>query len=209
MLKVSGEPFIAHQLRKLKEQGIQKIVLCLGYMGEQIEAFVREQKNFGLVVKYVYDGVKPLGTGGAIKNALGYLTEHFFILYGDSFLDVDYHLVWDKYLTQNNSALMTVYYNNGKWDDSNVEMDSKKIKLYSKNKRDERMTHIDYGLSILSKTSFDDYPLGKSFDLSIVFESLSIKGELAAFEVRERFYEIGSEEGLAELEKLISQQMSY
>jgi len=209
MLKVAGEPFIAHQLRKLKEKGIHRIVLCLGHLGEQIETFVRDQKNFGLNIKYVYDGDKLLGTGGAIKHALPYLEDHFFILYGDSWLEVDYRQTWKEFVSQGKLALMTVYRNEGRWDTSNVEMNGSRIKLYSKQIRNENMTHIDYGLSILTKIVFDDYPNDKDFDLSGIIETLAIKGDLASFEVQERFYEIGSEEGLAELEGVISQQVSY
>ena len=205
MLKVAGEPFITHQLRKLKEQGVHQVVLCLGYLGEQVETFVRGQKNYGLDIKYVYDGDKLLGTGGAIKHALDYLTDQFFVLYGDSWLEVDYRKIWKKFVSQDKSALMTIYHNEGKWDTSNVEMKENSIKLYSKKIRNKNMTHIDYGLSILTKTVFDDYLFDKDFDLSDIFETLAIKGDLASFEVQERFYEIGSVVGLAELEEIISQ----
>lgn len=208
MIKVGGEPFIAYQLRKLKKQGIHQVVLCLGYLGEQIQTFVRSQKNFGLDVKYVYDGDKLLGTGGAIKHALVHFANHFFVLYGDSWIEVDYQQTWKEFISQNKSALMTVYRNENKWDTSNIEMEGSNIKLYSKLMRNKNMTHIDYGLSILSKTVFDDYPPNKEFDLSIILESLSLKGDLAAFEVRERFYEIGSEKGLTDLENRISQRFS-
>ena len=108
-------------------------------------------------------------------------------------------------MSQDKSALMTIYHNEGKWDTSNVEMKENSIKLYSKKIRNKNMTHIDYGLSILTKTVFDDYLFDKDFDLSDIFETLAIKGDLASFEVQERFYEIGSVVGLAELEEIISQ----
>ena len=170
--------------------------------------FVQDQKNFGLDVKYVYDGDKLLGTGGAIKHALFHLTDHFFVLYGDSWLEVDYRQTWKEFVSQGKAALMTVYRNESKWDTSNVEMNGREIKQYSKQIHNENMTHIDYGLSILTKKVFDDYSFYKDFDLSDIFETLAVKGDLGSFEVRERFYEIGSEKGLRELEEVIVQKVS-
>ena len=203
MLKIKGEPFISHQLRNLKRKNIKKVILCLGYLGEQIEEYLQGEKNFGLQVTYIYDGEKLLGTGGAIINALDYLPEQFFIIYGDSWLNIDYQLTWKKFISQNKLAMMTVYRNEGSWDTSNVEMEGNKIKLYSKQNQNMNMSYIDYGLNILSKPVLNNYPIGKYLDLSEILESLSKKSDLAAIEIKDRFYEIGSKEGLADLEEHI------
>ncbi len=208
LLEVAGEPFIAHQLRELARQGIQNAVICVGYFGEQIEEFVKDGSEYGIYVQYSYETNNLLGTGGAIRNALHLLTDDFFVLYGDSWLDIDYRSVYKSFQNSGKTALMTVYRNEGNWDTSNVEMDGNHIKIYSKTKRNPRMTHIDYGLGILKSEVFEKYPKGSNFDLAEIYEKLSKSRNLATFEAKNRFYEIGSYEGLYELNKIIKQKNS-
>ena len=205
LLEVAGEPFIAHQLRELARQGIGDVILCVGHLGKQIEEFVKDGSEFGLCVKYSYETKNLLGTGGAVKNALHLLDEEFFVLYGDSWLEIEYSSVYNSFYRSSCSALMTVFRNEGRWDSSNVEMDGKRIKLYSKSKRNHRMTHIDYGLGILKQEVFEQHLQGAKFDLAEIYEALSVSGTLASFEAKKRFYEIGSYEGLKEMNQLIKQ----
>ena len=203
LLEVAGEPFIAHQLRELARQGIQNAVICVGNLGGQIEEFVKDGSEYGIYVQYSYETNNLLGTGGAIRNALHLLTDDFFVLYGDSWLDVDYRSVYESFQNSGKTALMTVYHNEGRWDTSNVEMDGNHIKIYSKTKRNPRMTHIDYGLGILKPNIFEQHLEGANFDLSEIYESLSEFGSLASFEATNRFYEIGSYDGLKELNEIL------
>lgn len=209
LVEVAGEPFIAHQLRELKRQGIKDVVLCVGHLGGQIENFVKDGSEFGVRVQYSYETQELLGTGGAIRNALPLLKDDFFILYGDSWLEIDYRAVDKSFQNSGNSALMTVFRNEGRWDTSNVEMDGKRIKLYSKTQRNPRMTHIDYGLGILKPEVFENYSHRTfraenfKFDLAEIYEMLSQNGELASFEATRRFYEIGSHTGLSELNEIL------
>ena len=203
LLEVAGEPFIVHQLRELAWQGIEDVVLCLGYLGEQIEEYIQDGAEHGLRVRYSYETNKLLGTGGAIRNALHLLSDEFFVLYGDSWLKIDYHSVYETFHDSGCPALMTVFRNEGLWDTSNVEMDGKRIKLYSKTRRNPRMTHIDYGLGILKPEVFEQYLEGANFDLSEIYESLSEFGSLASFEATNRFYEIGSYDGFKELNEIL------
>ena len=200
MVIVGGIPFIAHQLRELARQGVKKIVLCTGFLGNMIEDFVGSGSEFGMEVSYSRETNQLLGTGGALFQALSLLDEEFFVLYGDSWLDIDYQAVEKKFYSAGKSGLMSVFKNLGRWDTSNVEIRHQQIYLYSKTNRNERMTHIDYGLGILSKDVLKGYPTDKKFDLSMVYETLSQKKDLACFESEKRFYEIGSIEGLEELE---------
>ena len=202
---MAGEPFIAQQLRELAREGIQNVVICVGYLGEQIEKFVKDGSEYGIYVQYSYETDNLLGTGGAIRNALHLLTDDFFVLYGDSWLDIDYRSVYKSFQNSGKTALMTVYRNEGRWDTSNVEMDENHIKIYSKTKRNSRMTHIDYGLGILKRTIFEQYPVGANFDLAEIYESLSYSGRLAYFEATNRFYEIGSHDGLKELNDIFQE----
>ena len=205
LLEVVGEPFIAHQLRELARQGIQNVVICVGYLGEQIEEFVKDGSEYGIYVQYSYETNNLLGTGGAIRNALHLLIDDFFVLYGDSWLDIDYRSVYESFQNSGKTALMTVYRNEGRWDTSNVEMDGNHIKIYSKTKRNPRMTHIDYGLGILKPNIFEQYPEGANFDLAEIYGPMSETGRLASFEATNRFYEIGSHDGLKELNDILQE----
>ena len=203
LIEVAGEPFIAHQLRELARQGIQNVVICVGFLGEQIEEYVKDGSGFDLRVKFSYETQNLLGTGGAIKKAIPLLGEDFFVLYGDSWLEIDFVAVQKTYEKSKNPALMTVFRNEGRWDTSNVEIDGNRIKLYSKTRLNPRMTHIDYGLAILKTDVFKRYPKGSSFDLTEIYGPLSESGRLSCFEATNRFYEIGSYDGLKELNVIL------
>jgi NDP-sugar pyrophosphorylase family protein len=198
LLEVSGRPFIHHQLRQLREQGATKVVLCLGYLGEQVVEAVGDGSAFGLEVAYSFDGPELRGTAGAIRRALPHLGEAFFILYGDSWLECRYADVQAAFEAAGTLALMTVFRNEGRWDTSNVEFEGGRILAYDKVDRTPAMRYIDYGLGILDRRAMDVVPGTGAYDLATVYREMLRRGELAGFEVAERFYEIGSVAGLEE-----------
>ncbi|MFI4986633.1 MAG: nucleotidyltransferase family protein [Alphaproteobacteria bacterium] len=198
MIEVAGEPFIAHQLRLLRREGAREVVLCLGYLGEQVETFVGDGSRFGLALGFSYDGDRLLGTGGALRKALQHLGTHFVILYGDSYLDLAYGPVVDAFAASGLDGLMTVYRNEGRWDASNVAFRDGRILHYSKTAKRPDMRHIDFGLGVLKAEVLARYPAGEPCDLADVYGALVARERLAGFEVHQRFYEIGSPAGLAE-----------
>lgn len=202
LVPVAGRPFLLRQLDYLNNQGIREVVLCTGHRASQIEAVVGDGSSCGLDVQYSCDGDSLLGTGGAIRKALPELGAEFFVLYGDSFLPVDFGRVEDSYRANGQPGLMTVYRNAGQWDTSNVLFEEGKVVEYNKLTPRAEMQYIDYGLSILSAGVFDRYPPGEVFDLANLYHRLSISGQLAGHEVFERFYEIGSPAGLAQADQL-------
>ena len=145
-----------------------------------------------------------LGTGGAIKRALPLLGDEFFVLYGDSYLPVDYAPIADFFRRSGKLGCMTVYRNEGKYDTSNVFFAGGEIKVYDKKAKLPEMRHIDYGLSLFKASGVCFEPAGQPFDLAEVMGKLVREKQLAGYEVRERFYEIGSPSGLAELEALLT-----
>ena len=199
LLEVAGQPFLAHQLHALSRQGIQQVVLCVGHLAEQIVEFAGDGSAFGLQITYSKEEGPLLGTGGALRKALPLLGEAFFVLYGDSWLEIDYPVVLKAFKKSTLPALMTVFRNEGHWDTSNVELQAGKIQLYSKAQRNERMSHIDYGLGIVTRALLEAYPEQQTFDLAEVYEQLSRQHRLASYEATQRFYEIGSPSGLEEL----------
>ncbi|QFY44477.1 NTP transferase domain-containing protein [Candidatus Methylospira mobilis] len=200
LVDVAGEPFIIRQLRYLRAQGLQRIVLCIGYLGEMIQAIVGDGSKFGLDITYSPDGPVLLGTGGALKQALPLLGERFFVLYGDSFLPVAFAPIEQAFFASNKTALMTVLENGDRWDKSNVLYREGELVEYNKHAPKPDMAYIDYGLGVLAGKVLDSYPDGQAFDLAEVYHALSLDGQLAGYEVHERFYEIGSHNGLKETE---------
>jgi MurNAc alpha-1-phosphate uridylyltransferase len=203
LLEVAGEPFIAHQLRLIRREGITRVVLCVGYKWEMIEAFVGDGSKFGLQVIYCVDGPTLLGTGGALRKALPRLGPEILVMYGDSWLDTAYAPVVEAFRSSGKPALMTVYRNDGRWDQSNVWFENGRLLRYDKRRIVPQMHHIDWGLSIVKAEVLAAQPADTPFDLAAVYSHLSEAGELAGFEVPTRFYEIGSVEGLRETDALL------
>jgi len=203
LVLVAGKPFLAHQLELLHSRGLRRAVLCVGHLGEMIQRDFGKGAAYGMELTYSFDGPKLLGTGGAIKQALPLLGNEFFVLYGDSYLPIEYAPVADAFHQSGKPALMTVYRNEGKFDTSNVVFADDEIKLYDKKLKLPEMRYIDYGLSLFKATAFDRYPADQPFDLAEIMTQLARAQQLAGYEVRERFYEMGKPEGLAELDKLL------
>ena len=203
MIEVAGEPFIAHQLRLFRREHVSRVVLCLGYLGEQIEEFVKDGARFGVAVDYSYDGPHLLGTGGALRRALGKLGPEFLVMYGDSWLDTAFAPIVDAFQASGKSALMTVFRNDDKWDKSNVWFEDRRILLYNKERRQPQMRHIDWGLSMTKADILARWPANTRFDLGRAYSELARKNDLAGYEIATRFYEIGSVEGLRETDALL------
>jgi N-acetyl-alpha-D-muramate 1-phosphate uridylyltransferase len=200
LVEVAGEPFICRQLEYLHGQGIHRVVLCTGYLGEMIQSVVGDGSRFGLEVHYSADGPVLLGTGGALKQALPFLGNQFFVLYGDSFLPINFGEVEQHFFKSEKPALMTVLKNSGCWDKSNVLFHDGILEEYCKSTPRSEMSFIDYGLGVLKSQVLEEYTINQAFDLADIYHVLSNQGKLAGFEVQERFYEIGSHTGLKEAE---------
>ncbi|HTW47482.1 MAG TPA: sugar phosphate nucleotidyltransferase [Acidobacteriaceae bacterium] len=203
LIPVAGEPFLAHQLRHLHNQGLREIVLCCGHLGEQIEAFAGDGRRFGLNLLYSHDGDQPLGTGGAIRAALPLLGPQFLVMYGDSWLSEPIQPVWRAFLAGRKPALMTVFRNRNRWGASNVEFRRGTVIRYDKAHPTPAMFHIDYGLEAVDAAVFESRNRPR-FDLSEVWAALADSELLSGYETSERFYEIGSLAGLRETETAIA-----
>jgi N-acetyl-alpha-D-muramate 1-phosphate uridylyltransferase len=198
LVDVAGKPFVLRQLDYLRRQGVSRVVLCVGFLGEQIETVVGDGSASGLSVSYSQDWPNLLGTGGALKQALPFLESRFLVLYGDSYLPIDFASVERDFLASGKPALMVVQRNANRWDKSNVLFRDNVIVEYNKRVPTPDMRHIDYGLGAMSAQVLADEDTMGPFDLADIYHRLSLSGQLAGHEVHERFYEIGSHEGLAE-----------
>ncbi len=203
LVEVAGEPFFSHQIRLLKRHGLTRVVLCVGHLGERIVERYGDGSDHGIRIDYSFDGPRLLGTGGALVRALPRLGDAFYVLYGDSYLPIDYLAVGRAFLAQGKAGLMTVFENRGRYDASNVWFAGGRIKIYDKKNNVPQMRHIDYGLGVLRATALDGLPRDEPVDLADVYRDLVERGELAGYEVWNRFHEVGSHAGLRELDALL------
>ena len=212
LIDIHGKPFLQYQLELLKKQGFQKIVLSIGYEGKQIEDALGDGRHLGMEISYSYDGDTLLGTGGAVQKALPLLTDPFLVLYGDSYLEIDYPSVLESFSLQQQKTippplgLMTVYQNQNLFDRSNVVFVDGIIQCYDKKNQTDAMKHIDWGLGILSQEAFLPFAEKTVFDLASVYEKWVEEKRLMGFEVFQRFYEIGSFEGIETFRDYMSPQ---
>lgn len=204
LIEIDGKPFLEYQLDFLKKGGVKDMVLCLGYLGEQIEKYFGDGRKFGVSIKYSHEGNSLLGTAGALKNAERLLDGKFFIIYGDSYLSLDFSATMSYFNKHGKLGLMVVYKNYDRFDRSNVAIEGNLVKQYSKKDRIEGMVYIDYGASILRKEVLEVVPQNQVYSLEDLFAQLIKQEELLACEVNKRFYQIGFPEGLEEFKKYVS-----
>jgi NDP-sugar pyrophosphorylase family protein len=204
LVTIAGKPFLAHQLAYLQSQGISRVVLCVGHLGEMISEEFGDGRNYGIEIEYSFDGPVLLGTGGAIRQAAPLLGNSFFVMYGDSYLPIDFESVWQRFQESGQPGLMTVFPNYGRWEVSNVWFEHGEIKKYSKKALAHEMQFVDYGLSVFRAEVFHKIESGKPYDLADLMSALAERGEMAGYVAEERFYEIGSHSGLAELNTYLS-----
>jgi NDP-sugar pyrophosphorylase family protein len=212
LLPVHGRPFVDHQLELLVARGVENVVFCIGHGGSALRDHVADGAAFGLGVRYVDEGDDLRGTAGALRLALdaGVLDEDFAVLYGDSYLPIELEPVWRAFRAAGLPALMTVYRNENRWEPSNTVLAAGRVVLYDKQRTHARSAEsrwIDYGLSVLRAELVEQrVPPAQVADLADLFHVLSLEGKLAGLEVEERFYEVGSPQGLADLESYLASQ---
>jgi NDP-sugar pyrophosphorylase family protein len=204
LIEIDAKPFVEYQLSSLREGGVTDVVICVGYLGEQIEESVGDGSRLGVNVAYSYERGQLLGTAGALKNAETLLEDKFFIMYGDVYLFLDFDKIMSRLDKFDKLGLMVVYKNDDRWDRSNVETDGNFVKRYSKTDKTEGMVYIDYGASVLRKTALELVPPGRVYSLEELFPQMIERGELLAYEVTRRFFEVGSPGGLEEFKRYVS-----
>jgi NDP-sugar pyrophosphorylase family protein len=208
LIPVGGVPFAGRQLDWLSQEGVDHVVYCIGYRGDLIREYVGSGIRWGLGVDFVDEGEELKGTAGALRLALdkGVLRDGFFVLYGDSYLPIALDPVWQAFAESRLPALMTVLHNEGRWDQSNAVVEDGLVTTYDKSPRSDVMLEwIDYGLSALERSLIGDrVPHSAVVDLADLYRDLSADRLLAAFQVHNRFFEIGSPAGLSDLERHLS-----
>jgi len=204
LVPVNGKPFLAHVFALLKENGLERILILHGHHGRKLEEALGDGSSQGVKVAYRHDGAQLRGTGGALRNAVDLLESEFFVLYGDTYLDIEYTAVARAFRASGKPALMTVLQNQGRWDASNVIFRDGQLLRYDKKHRVPEMEFIDYGLSAMRREVVAEMPADQPADLAELYSRLVGEKRMAGFEVFRRFYEIGTPEGLAETARHLS-----
>lgn len=202
LLPVGGRPFLAWQLERLRSSGFVDVLLCIGHLGSQIREFAGNGAAFGVQIRYAEDGPVPLGTAGALRAALAELAPTFLVTYGDSYLPFDYSTpLRDLEAHPDALATMSVFHNQGRFDRSNTEIRGDQVSRYEKGSDDPALDHIDYGALALRRELIEALPAATAHGLDQLQAALAGEGRLRAVLARERFYEIGTPYGLAELDQ--------
>lgn len=205
LVDIAGRPFADYQLDALRSHRVTHVIYCLGYLGERVVEALGDGSRWGMRFDFVMDGPVLLGTGGALRRAVPVAGDRFFVMYGDSLLTCDLESIQRAYEASGRACLMTVFRNDDRWDRSNVAFRDGEIVLYDKRTHRPDMHYIDYGLGILSAEVLRSYPAETPFDLAVVYQDQLRRGQLAAYEVTTRFYEIGSPAGLEETRAFVTQ----
>ena len=203
MLPIMGKSFLEYQLALLASEGITNIVLCIGHLGEQIVETIGTGKKFGVNIRYSYEA-EPLGTAGALRNAEALLEDPFISLYGDSFVSLDFNGFVSSFTSKSKLAMMSVYKNYDKYDRSNTEIRGNLVTRYSKNVRTSSTIYIDYGVNIFRREALRLIPRDHFYSLEDLFIRLIERQQLMAYQVKDRFFEIGSLQGLREFEEYMA-----
>ncbi len=213
LVDVAGRPFLDRQLGLLRRQGLRRVLLLVGHLSEQIQAHVGDGSAFGLEVACLPDGPHPLGTGGALRQAADQLAPACFVVYGDSYTDVDFGgLLTALARAPQAEAVMAVLRNEGRWDTSNVAFRDGRLLRYDKRTPDPDMRHIDYGVALLRAEALARVPAGEACDLGDLYHALVAQGRMIGHEVERRFYEIGSPAALEEARRFFrenDERMTY
>jgi NDP-sugar pyrophosphorylase family protein len=203
MIQIHGKPFVHWQMKLMSMQGVNEVVFCLGYKSAMIRDFVGDGSQYAINVRYSYDGESQLGTGGALKKSLPLLGDRFMVIYGDSYPPVQFQLVEDAFLQAKEPALMTVFLNEGRFDSSNADFSEGLVKKYSKGENSKDLRYVDYGLGCYESLIFSSFEGQYPLDLGQICSKLAAQSHLAGYEIEERFYEIGSFEGIKDFTEYI------
>ena len=204
MVVVGGKPFLEHEIGLLKSCGITDFVLCVGHLGEKVEAYFGDGGRWGVRVRYSYDGPRLLGPAGALKRAEGLLDELFFVTYGDAYLRADYRSMMRALVDSGKLGAMAVYENHDQYGRSDVAVSGGRVVRYDK--RGSGMDWVNFGVSALRKRALSLIPPGRECGEEEFYGELIRRDELLAFPVTDRFYEIGTPASLKEFERFISSQ---
>jgi NDP-sugar pyrophosphorylase family protein len=207
MVPVAGVPYLEHQLRLLERQSIHDIVLLTGYLGNIVEDYFGDGSRLGLRIRYSRE-TTPLGTGGALRLAAPLLEEQFLVIYGDSYLPVDYQAV-ARALDQSGAVGLVVVYNNRLADTSvrnNIAVDAEGFVVrYDKEAlNDATLDFVEAGVLAFRRSVIALIPEGCVSLEKRTFGELIAVRQLYSWRTSRRFYDIGTPERLRIFEEYLA-----
>jgi N-acetyl-alpha-D-muramate 1-phosphate uridylyltransferase len=209
MVPVLGRPFLEHQITLLQRHGATDIVLLVGHLGDAIRAYFGDGSRFGIRILYSDEGDARLDTAGAVKHAESLLDDAFMVLFGDSYLPVDYAQISREFLARGTRGMMVVYRNDNRFDTSDVAVEDGLVTAYQKYPPLPGAVYINYGLTLLKRETLAVMTPGQSISLQDFLQPFVREHAIAAWEATKRFFEIGSLAGLSELESHLCQPDSH
>jgi NDP-sugar pyrophosphorylase family protein len=207
MVPVAGRPYLEHQLAELRHQGITDILLLTGYLGDRIEAHFGDGCRFGVRVRYSRERT-PQGTGGALRDASGLLAEEFLLIYGDSFLPIDYREVVRRLADDPAAVGVAVVYDNTESTTvpNNIALEAGYVSRYDKDgPRTPELRYVEAGVLAFRRCVVDFLPGGGPVSLEKeVYPALVSWRLLLGFVTRQRFFDIGTPDRLAVIERVLA-----
>lgn len=208
LIPVRGVPFLRLKLEGLADQGVTDVIISTGHLGDQIEDEVRNHAPAGQTVRCIADGPELLGTGGALRRVSEEvdLDQSFLLTYGDSHLPCDHRHVFESFDPAHFDGLMTLWPVGATGERPNATLSADRVTDYDKQTLTPAMAWVDYGLLVLKRDAVEQMiPPRTPCDLANFCSQLARTGRLQGLEVPERYFEIGSEAGLAQLEDHLDQ----
>ena len=204
MTPVLGRPFIDYEMDLLKRGGVDDFVICVGHLGDAIEKHLGDGRSKGVRIAYSYDGPSLLGPAGALKRAEPFLGESFLVTYGDAYLRAPYGKLMGALASSGRLGVMAVFKNENRYGTSDLVVEGGMVVKYDKRNRVDGMDWINFGVSALRKDALGMIPPGRACGEEEFYGALIARGELLAFQVKDRFYEIGTPASLAEFERFLA-----
>lgn len=203
MVRVNGKPFLEHQIQRLESGGIKTLLLCIGYLGEQIREYFGDGSRFGVNIKYSVEE-KPLGTGGALKNAEKELEKEFILLNGDTVTQVDYKKLMEIHKSSGKTGLVLLYDNSERIAANNISLGKDGLVTAYSKKSSIGMTHVDAGVYVFNKKVLSLIPKNRKVSLEAeIFPKLIKQKELLGCKTKQRFYDMGTPERLKKMEEIL------
>jgi len=202
MIPIAGKPFLEYEVKLLKRAGVIDFVICVGYKGEIIRSHFANGESFGVKIRYSDDGDMLLGTAGSLKKAQALLAEGFFITYGDAYPIIDYHAAWNRFISTGKIAMMVVLKNANKYGRSNTVVQNGQVTFYSKKESAPGMEYIEFGVTFMNRQALEMLSDNHPIDLEVLYRKIISNDQMAALEVKQRIYDIGSPEGLRDFSEL-------
>jgi len=198
MALVAGRPFLEYQIEMLRENGLTSLLFLIGYRGEQISSHFGDGKDFGVRITYSQEP-EPLGSGGALKLAYQKLESSFLLLYGDSYLSLDYRDFIQGFVDSKKKAAVGAYHYRDagdRGDDARHNLCINKngvVLRFAQNSDDEDLNYVESGVMALKKEVIDLLPGKHANSLGeVLFPALIEQGDVVAYITDKRFYDIGT-----------------